>query len=51
MGLIVIRSKGIYVEPQRTLERIAEAMTASGAKGVPKKLQGEWRRYYPGRTA
>jgi len=49
--LIVIRSKGIYVEPQRTLERIAAAMRARGAQNVPKRFRGEWRRHFPGRSA
>jgi len=49
--LIVIRSKGIYVEPQRTLERIADAMRARGARNVPKRFRTEWCRHFPGRSA
>ena len=48
--LIVIRSKGIYVEPHRTLERIAEAMRARGARNVPTSLRDEWRSHFPGRS-
>ncbi len=48
--LIVIRSNGIYVEPQRTLERIADAMRARGAKDVPTSFGDEWRSHFPGRS-
>jgi hypothetical protein len=48
--LIVIRSKGIYVEPHRTLQRIAEAMRAQGARNVPASFRDEWRSYFPGRS-
>jgi len=49
--LIVIRSKGIYVEPQRTLDRIADAMRALGARDVPPRFRQEWRRHFPGRPS
>ncbi len=49
--LIVVRSNGIYVQPQRTLERIADAMRARGAKGVPTRFRDEWRSHFPGRSA
>jgi hypothetical protein len=45
--LIVIRSKGIYVEPHRTLERIVGAMRTSGAQGLPRALNDEWKRHFP----
>lgn len=48
--LIVIRSKGIYVEPERTLERITEAMRARRARNLPKKFRNEWRSHFPGRS-
>lgn len=47
--LIVIRSKGIYVEPDRTLERISGAMKAQGARNAPTRFRPEWRRHFPGR--
>lgn len=49
--LIVIRSKGIYVEPYRTLTRIADAMRARGARNVPTRFRDEWRRHFPSRAA
>ena len=49
--LIVIRSKGIYAEPHRTLERIADAMRARGSRDVPKRFRDEWRAHFPGRSA
>jgi Protein of unknown function (DUF559) len=48
--LIVIRAKSIYVEPHRTLERIAEAMKARGARNVPASFRDEWRSHFPGRS-
>jgi hypothetical protein len=48
--LIVIRSKGIYAEPHRTLERIADAMRAQGSRDVPRRFRGEWRAHFPGRA-
>jgi Protein of unknown function (DUF559) len=48
--LIVVRSNGIYVEPLRTLERIADAMRARGAKSVPTRFRDEWHSHFPGRS-
>lgn len=48
--LLVIRSNGIYIEPQRTLDRIADAMRARGAKNVPKRFRDGWRSHFPGRS-
>ena len=48
--LIVIQSKGIYVEPQRTLARIADAMRVRGARNVPARFRDEWRTHFPGRS-
>lgn len=47
--LIVIESKGIFVEPGRTLERIVDAMRACGARDIPRTLNREWERHFPGR--
>jgi hypothetical protein len=47
--LIVVRSKGIYTEPGRTLERIVDAMRSCGAQGLPRTLNREWERHFPGR--
>jgi hypothetical protein len=47
--LIVVRSTGIYTEPGRTLERIADAMRSCGARGLPRTFSREWERHFPGR--
>jgi len=47
--LIVVRSNGIYVEPGRTLERIVDAMRSCGARRLPRRLNAEWERHFPGR--
>ena len=46
--LIVIRSRDIYVQPLRTLERIVDAMRARGARGLPRMLSCDWERHFPG---
>jgi hypothetical protein len=47
--LIVVRSTGIYTEPGRTLERLMDAMRERGARSLPRTLNREWERYFPGR--
>lgn len=47
--LIVVRSAGIYTEPGRTLERIMDAMRERGARRLPRTLNREWERHFPGR--
>ena len=47
--LIVVRSTGIYTEPATTLERIMDAMRERGAPRLPRTLNREWERYFPGR--
>jgi Protein of unknown function (DUF559) len=48
--LIVVRSTGIYVEPERTLLRIVEALRERGCRTVPRRLKEEWKQYFPGRA-
>ena len=47
--LIVVRSAGIYTEPGTTLQRIMDAMRERGAIRLPRTLNREWERYFPGR--
>lgn len=48
--ILVVRSAGVYVEPARTLQRVAAALRERGRRpaGKPKE---EWRRFFPGRAA
>jgi hypothetical protein len=48
--LVVVRSKGIYVDPEHTLHRTVTAMRERGARGLPRRLSSEWRRYFPARV-
>lgn len=48
--ILVVRSKGIYVEPQRTLSRIRSTLRERGRRDVPRRLKEEWRLYFPGRA-
>jgi REase_MTES_1575 len=46
--LIVVRAHDVYAEPERTLNRIADAMRACGAPTVRRRFKEEWRHYFPG---
>ena len=45
LRLIVITSRGVYLEPQRTLERVRDALTERGAK-VRRQFRNDWRRHF-----
>lgn len=49
--LVVVRSKGIYVDPGRTLRRVRTALRERGCQTLPRRFNPEWRRYFPGRSA
>jgi very-short-patch-repair endonuclease len=49
--LVVVRSKGIYIEPERTLRRVADTLRERGCREVPRRFKEEWWRYFPGRRA
>lgn len=46
---IVVFSNGIYVEPQRTLDRIWRVARDRRVPRVPARLSEEWRPHFPGR--
>lgn len=47
--ILVVTAKGIYVEPDRTLERIRRTLVSRGCTTVPRHLVEDWRPYLPGR--
>jgi hypothetical protein len=47
--ILVVTSRGIYREPERTLERISRLLSARGLPGVPRRLTDDWRPHFPGR--
>ncbi|HET7304833.1 MAG TPA: DUF559 domain-containing protein [Segeticoccus sp.] len=49
--LLVVRSKGIYREPERTLDRVLTTLRELGAPDVPRCLDQRWKRHFPGRPA
>lgn len=51
LRLLVVRSKGIFVEPERTLRRVATALRERGCDSVPGRFKDEWRLYFPGRRS
>jgi hypothetical protein len=44
--LLIVTSRGVYDEPQRTLERVRDALRERGVK-VPSRFKNEWRRHFP----
>jgi Protein of unknown function (DUF559) len=44
--LLIVTSSGIYNEPNRTLERVREALRERGVR-VPSRFKNEWRRHFP----
>ena len=47
--VLKVRARGIYVEPGRTIERVARALRRCGVSLPPPS--DEWRRYFPGRPS
>lgn len=46
--ILVVIAKGIYSEPERTLQRVHRVLLKRGEPGVPARLSDEWRRHFPG---
>lgn len=44
--LLIVTSRGVYSEPQRTLERVRDALRERGVK-VPSPFKNAWRRHFP----
>jgi very-short-patch-repair endonuclease len=47
--LVVVTSKGVYVEPERTLDRVRKVLRDRGMTGLPTTYRKEWRKHFPGR--
>ena len=45
--LITVTAEGLYREPERTLDRVRDALRRSGAPGVPGRYRPEWRLHFP----
>jgi hypothetical protein len=43
--LLIVTRRGIYNEPQRTLERVRDALHERGVR-VPSRFKNEWRRHF-----
>lgn len=48
--ILVVIARGIYAEPERTLQRIHRLLRARGLEGLPHRLRDDWRPHFPGRT-
>jgi len=46
--ILVVTSKGIYSNPERTLVRVHRLLKARGMPGLPSRLNDEWRQHFPG---
>jgi REase_MTES_1575 len=44
--LLVVTSRAVYHEPERTLERVRAALRERGVR-VPSRFKNEWRRHFP----
>ena len=49
--IIVVLSGGIYIEPEETLLRVHRVLRERDCPDLPRRLNDEWRRYFPGRRA
>jgi very-short-patch-repair endonuclease len=49
--IIVVLSKGIFREPERTLQRVARVLRKRGMPGVPARFDERWRAHFPGQGA
>jgi very-short-patch-repair endonuclease len=47
--ILVVTSKGIYREPERTLRRITRLLGSRGMRGLPRQLADDWQPHFPGR--
>lgn len=46
--ILVVTARGIYRQPERTLERIRRTLRSLGCPGVPRQLSDAWRAHFPG---
>ena len=47
---LIVVSRGLYVEPRSTLDRVARALRSRGVP-VPSTYDPEWMRHFPGRRS
>jgi very-short-patch-repair endonuclease len=47
--ILVVTAKGIYREPERTLQRVHKALVARGYPGVPRRFSDDWQVHFPAR--
>lgn len=45
--LVIITSRGIFQQPQETLNRVRTALKERGATGLPRVFSDEWRAHFP----
>ncbi len=49
--ILVVTARGIYVEPERTLNRVWQTLHSAGLNGLPRRLRDDWRPHFPSRRA
>lgn len=47
--ILVVTSKGIFVHPERTVERVHRNLRERGCRELPKRLSAAWGPHFPGR--
>lgn len=45
---VPVFSRGIYKQPEKTLQRVHAALRDRGCRDLPRQLSDEWRAYFPG---
>lgn len=48
--LLVVVARGIYTEPERTVQRVWRLLADRGLPGLPVRPSDDWRPHFPGRT-
>lgn len=48
--LVVVTAKGIYADPEGTLQRVRRALRARGMTGVPTRFNRRYLKHFPGRA-
>lgn len=48
--IVKVFSRGIYKEPEKTLDRVRSALVARGCRSLPAQYNPEWQQFFPGRA-
>ncbi|HET7388447.1 MAG TPA: DUF559 domain-containing protein [Nocardioidaceae bacterium] len=46
LRILVVTAKGVYREPERTIDRVRTALAEAGCRGLPTRLSDGWRQHF-----